>query len=130
MATSSRGKSSRRYSYLVAGEHSSPVLQDSLLETGNRKTIYLFNLRRGAIVEYALEIVATKLRDLKPDESGCIAELDAGYKRARRSFKGRGARGRRVRDTVAEPLLEVANDLATDDFDGDDSGTWLESEQA
>ena len=48
------------------------------METGNKKTIYIFNLKRGEIIEYALEIAEQKLRELKADESGYINELEAG----------------------------------------------------
>jgi hypothetical protein len=62
----------------MAGERSSPVLRDRRMETGNKKAIYIFNLKRGEIIEYALEIVEQKLRELKADESGYINELEAG----------------------------------------------------
>jgi hypothetical protein len=99
MAKTSKDKSSYWCGYLVAGERGSPVLRDSLLVTGNPKTIYIFNLKRGEIIEYASEIVEKKLRDLKTNESEYIAELDAAYKKARRSFKGRG--NRKSSSTVA-----------------------------
>ena len=41
------------------------------MDTGNPKTLYLFNLIRGEILEYAREIVEDKLRELKPAESRC-----------------------------------------------------------
>ena len=90
MASSRKSKSSIWYGYLSAGTRSSPVLRDERLETGNPRTFYLFNLERGVILEYAREVVEKKLRELKPAESGFIEELDAGYKKARRNFKGRG----------------------------------------
>lgn len=64
------------------------MLRDRRMETGNKKTIYIFNLKRGEIIEYALEIVEQKLRELKADESGYINELEAGYKKARRPSSG------------------------------------------
>jgi len=130
MATTSRNKSSVSYSYLMAGDRSSPVLRDSSLETGSPKTIYLFNLKRGAIIEYAMDVVAGKLRDLKPDESAWIAELDAGYKKARRSFRGRSGRERLAGDATIIPLRQVEDDSDSNDFGGDDSDLWLESEEA
>jgi hypothetical protein len=91
MASASKSKASLWYGYLNAGTRSSPVLRDARLDTGNTKTLYLFNLVRGEILEYAREIVERKLRELKPAESGFIAELDAGYKKARHNFKGHTA---------------------------------------
>ena len=87
MASTSKRKTSHWYGYLNAGKRSSPVLRDERLDTGNPKTLYLYNLARGQILEYAREIVDNKLRELKAAESGYIAELDAGYKKARRSFR-------------------------------------------
>jgi hypothetical protein len=92
MAGIAKGRSSCWYGYLMAGDRSSPVLRDSRLETGNPRTVYLFNLGRGEIIEYAREIVEKKLRELKSNESDRIAELDAGYRKARRSFRTRGER--------------------------------------
>jgi len=130
MARTSKGKSSCWYGYLTAGERSSPVLRDGRLETGNPKTIYMFNLKRGEIIEYALEIVEKKLRELKSDESGCIGELDAGYKKARRGFKGRVAGKRNVPDATIVPLRKAADDSDDNDISEDDSNMWLESDEA
>jgi hypothetical protein len=118
------------YGHLVAGERSSPVLRDGRMETGNPKTIHMFNLKRGEIIEYALEIVEQKLRDLIPDESAFIEELDAGYKKARHSFRGLGAEKRSVKDAVIVPLREVADYSDDDDISKDDSDVWLESREA
>jgi hypothetical protein len=126
MASVSKGKSSFWYGYLMAGERSSPVLRDDSLETGNQKTVYLFNLKRGEIIEYALEIVANKLRELKSNESGWIAKLDSGYKTARRSFKVRGGRNRiSATDVVSAPPRRIT-DRHGDSGSGD-SDMWLES---
>ncbi len=63
MAGTSKGRSCW-YGYLMAGECRSPVLRDGRLETGNPMTIYIYNLKRGERIEYALEIVEKKLREL------------------------------------------------------------------
>ena len=122
MKNASKGKTSRWYGYLNAGTRSSPVLRDARLDTGNSKTLYLFNLVRGEILEYAREIVEKKLRELKPAESGFIAELDAGYKKARRSFKGRGASVVNItKRTVTVPEEKIGHyedmDMIMDDSD-------------
>jgi hypothetical protein len=116
MARESKGKSSCWYAYLMAGDRSSPVLRDSHLDTGNPKTIYMYNLERGEIIEYACEIVEKKLRDLKPDESGYITKLDAGYKKARRSFKGRGNRKSSATVTAFRPRHKARNLVDDDDI--------------
>ena len=127
MARTSKGKSAFWYGYLTAGERSSPVLRDGRLETSNPKTIYMFNLKRGEIIEYALEIVEKKLRDLKQDESGFIGELDAGYKKARRSFKGRVTGKCSVMDDTIATLRQAADSSNDDDISKVNSEMWLES---
>ena len=124
MASISKGKSSFWYGYLVAGERSSPVLRDDSLETGSRKTVYMYNLKRGEIIE-------EKLRELKSNESGWISELDSGYKKARRRLKERGGRERiSVTDAVIVPLQRDAGHNDDDENGSTDSDMWLESEQA
>ncbi|MEZ5541260.1 MAG: hypothetical protein R3F42_04375 [Pseudomonadota bacterium] len=132
MAGISKGSASCWYGYLMAGERSSPVLRDEGFETGNRKTVYLYNLKRGEIVEYDLATVAAKLRDLKPSEAGFIGELDAGYKKARRAFKGRGGRDRSVVEAAIIPLAKPADTDYSDDeaLDEDDADLWPESSEA
>lgn len=92
MSGTSKQKQHLWYGYLEAGANSSPVLRDDSLNTGNSKTVFLFNLARGRILEYSREIVETKLREFKGKESKAVAELDAGYAEARLTFKERSAR--------------------------------------
>jgi len=129
MARTSKDKSCW-YGYLMAGERSSPVLRDGRLETGNPKTIYMYNLNRGEVIEYALEIVEKKLRNLKADESEYINELDVGYKKARRNFKGRGAGKRRTIGSVSDLLREAAANSDDDSNSNFDSDMWSERIEA
>ena len=130
MAGSSRRRTNHWYGYLLAGDCSSPVLRDDELETGSRKTIYLFNLRRGEIIEYSLEIVANKLRELKPDETGCIGELDAGYRKARRGFRRRAAGKPAWTDDDVVLLRKFSGRSVDADPGEDDSGLWLDTREA
>ncbi|MDH3527153.1 MAG: hypothetical protein OEM43_06580 [Gammaproteobacteria bacterium] len=118
------------YGYLEAGKRSSPVLRDNHLETGNPKTVYMFNLQRGEIIEYSNEIVEKKLRDLKPNEAALIKELDDGYKKARQIFKGRKRRKRNYSDTVNISPYVAAEESDDDVFNYDDSDVWLVSGEA
>ena len=52
-----RKRTPQWFGFLDAGKSSSPVVQDSSLNTGNPATIYLFNLMRGRILEYRKDIV-------------------------------------------------------------------------
>ncbi len=133
MANSSKAKASIWHGYLMAGERSSPVLQDERLDTGNPKTFYMFNLKRGEILEYAREVVERKLRELKPDESSFIAELDAGYKKARRNFRDRGATIRNITErvvTAVQKEKDYGEDNAISGFTVDDADVWTDAEEA
>jgi len=130
MANASKSKETIWYGYLNAGERSSPVLRDESLDTGNKKTLYLFNLIRGEILEYAREIVEKKLRELKPAESGFIAKLDAEYKKAHRNFKGRGSNIRNITNR-ATTLPGEAIELPLDsEIIIDDADEWMDAEEA
>jgi hypothetical protein len=129
MARTAKKRSPVWYGFLQAGDRSSPVIRDDRLDTGNRKTVYLFNLSRNSILEYSREVVEPKLRDLKPDESDTIAALDAAYKKARRSFKDRGAGVRSILNRSSSTPAsneDVYADIPVEE-DGDDS--WTEDDE-
>ena len=69
----SKSKNGFWYGYLEAGDKSTAVLRDPELDTGNKKTVFLFNLARKQILEYTLAIVEPKLRGLKTSEQALIA---------------------------------------------------------
>ncbi len=132
MSTSSKRKKNLWYGYLEAGSNSSPVIRDDGLNTGNPKTVYLFNLARGRILEYAREIVEPKLRELNGKEAKAIAKLDAGFAEARRDFKDRSARILNIpdRDSPArKPVQRDADEPNFDDFADEESGdeSWLDA---
>ena len=92
------------------------------MDTGKPKTLYLFNLVRGEILEYAREIVEKKLRELKPAESGYITKLDAEYKKARRNFNDRDSCACNITkraSTVRKEKIEHSDDseIFMDDTD-------------
>lgn len=126
MSRSSKSKRDLWYGYLEAGANSSPVIRDQQLETGNAKTLYLFNLARGKIIEYQREIVESKLRDLKPAEAVAIADLDAAYPEARRQFNGRANRTLDIpeRATPAAKARAPVNEEEPEALP-DDDGDWL-----
>ena len=71
---------------LEAGASTSPVARDSAYDTGNPATVYLFNLKRGAIGEYRRDIVEVKLRELSEDEEHLRTEIGAAFDSARTGF--------------------------------------------
>ncbi|MCO6413033.1 MAG: hypothetical protein J5I92_09845 [Thiogranum sp.] len=129
MSGSSENNKGLWYGYLEAGNSSSPVIRDQQLETGNAKTVYLFNLARGRILEYQREIVEPKLRELKPAEAGAIADLDAAYPEARRQLNGRVNRTLNIPERAAPAAKARAPD---DDDDraaiSDDEDDWIDPE--
>ena len=127
MANTSKSKASLWYGYLNAGARSSAVLRDARLDTGNPKTLYLFNLVRGEILEYAREVVEKKLRELKPAESGCIAKLDAGYKKVRRNFKDRGSCIRNITKRSVTESSEKIEDYDDSEASMDDTDLLMDA---
>jgi hypothetical protein len=110
------------YGYLQAGDKSSPVARNEQLDTSNPKTMYLFNLSRQEFVEYSREIVEPKLRALKADEKDVAKQLEAAYKKARKSFKAKGELmlAKAAAATPAKPkkeALEETIDVADTDED-------------
>jgi hypothetical protein len=130
MAKATKGKASFWYGYLNAGTRSSPVLRDARLDTGNTKTFYLFNLVRGEILEYARDIVEKKLRELKPAESGFVADLDAGYKKARRNFKGRSAGISNITKRSVAVIKEKVDDYDDSEIGVDDIDLFMDVGEA
>lgn len=131
MSGSAKNKGPFWYGFLEAGDKSTAVIRDDRLDTGNRKTLYLFNLKRKEILEYTREVVDPKLRELKPAESELIAELEAAYNEARRAFKARGARlNIPERGGATAPARSTDKAEGLDEFDGDDEdGAWVDSEE-
>lgn len=116
------------FGYLEAGAKGSPVVRDTQLDTSNPKTVYLYNLKRNEFVEYSREIVEPKLRELKDKEAGQARELEAAFKKARKTFKGRNtiSLAKAPAAAPARPKKEMAEETAdigegdTDLFSGDD----------
>ena len=105
------------------------VVRDTSLETGNPATIYLFNGKRNAFVEYHLSIVQQKLRELSEDERQMVKQLRKAFDAARPGFTPRRAarpRLQRVKPREIDDDFELEEgdiDPADDDmllsFDGD-----------
>ncbi len=100
--------------FLQAGEKSSPVVRDSSLDTGKPSSVYLFNLRRGAILEYQLAVVEGKLRELTPDEADLVEPLREAYLKARATFIPR--RARRPKYTFHGPSKPLRPEEPADEY--------------
>ena len=72
------------FGYLEAGEKGSAVVRDVTLGTANPATFYLFNLKRGKILEYKRNIAEPKLRELTDEEKESIEEFRQAFEQAER----------------------------------------------
>jgi len=104
--------------FLEAGDKASPVVRDSTLDTGNPATVYLFNFKRSAILEYRKTIVEELLRELTKDEEPLAADLRKEYKRVRAGFTPRRERQLRPPTRVRRAAQET-EESGDDDFDDD-----------
>ncbi len=112
-------KSPLWFGFLEAGNKSSPVVLDARLDTGDAQTIYLFNERRGTILEYRREIVEPKLRELADGESD-PKTLRSGFQSARRNFRPRGGTIHIPEAAPRPSSSQDDDDPLDDDIDLDD----------
>lgn len=110
------------FGFLEAGIKGSPVVRDANLDTGNPKTVYLFNFMKERILEYRRDIVEVKLRELAPEEQSLVPELRKAYSRVRETFEPRALPFRRpVRKVKPAPELDDFPEIDTgedEDFGG------------
>lgn len=109
-------KNSFWYGYLEAGEKSSAVLLDPGLDSGNRKTMLLFNLGRNQIIEYTRDIVAPKLRELSASESTLVSALESAYGPVRQNYTGTRRPVTAIPDSGPGP--KASNEDDYEDLDG------------
>ena len=96
------------------------------LDTGTPTTIYLFNMKKGRILEYRLDVVEPKLRELTAEEEDMVPSLTTAFEQARTGFVPRVTRQRfsttrkRKRPSETEILdVEIDDKLPLDDFELD-----------
>lgn len=109
------------FGYLEAGKKGSLVVRDVTLGTGTPATFYLFNLNRGAILEYRRDITEPKLRELTEEEKESVEELQQAFERARKGFTPREARKPKpLPPTRKKARVDEDEDIDSDADDGDD----------
>ena len=107
------------YGYLQAGEKSSPVVRDDSIESKSRSTVYLYNHKRDAILEYSREIVEARLRELNPEEVP-LEELKSAFKAARKTFMaGRTVRKWEKESPAAATPVNIESEVESDSEDDD-----------
>jgi len=105
------------------------VLRDPALDTGNKKTVYSFNLARNPILEYTPAILEPKLRPLKPLEQDMIGEIDGAYTEARKGF-GTTRRSSPIPNSVPAQRKSKNAANADDEDDIDDEQAFADDEAA
>jgi hypothetical protein len=106
------------FGFLEAGGKGSPVVRDPSLDTGRSSTVYLFNLRKGRILEYRRDIVETKLRELTAEEAEVAASLQQAFEASRATFTPRAIeRPKAAASPRKKPVEEEIEDLELDDDD-------------
>jgi hypothetical protein len=106
------------FGYLEAGEKGGPVVRDVTLGTGTPATFYLFNLNRGAILEYRRDIAEPKLRELTEEESEAIEDLRQAFEQVRKKFTPREARKPKpLPPTRKKARVEEDEDVDVEDDD-------------
>jgi len=109
------------FGYMDAGEKSAPVVMDSRLDTGVRSTVYLYNHRRGQILEYKREIIEPKLRELDGGDKQLLKELETAYRAARKDFMARSDRVAAIPERGESAAKDKASSSDEDEEDyGDD----------
>ena len=104
--------------YLQAGEKSSPVVRDTTLETNSKKTVYLYNYKKGVILEYAIEVVEPKLREIDDSEEIPQDEILNAFKAARKAFLA----GKTIRKWEKEaPAASTSVSRESETMDDDNS---------
>jgi hypothetical protein len=111
------------FGYLEANEKGSPVVRDTSMDTGTPATIYLFNLKKGRILEYRRDIVEPKLRELTNEETETVTELRKAFEKARNGFTPRAMR--RLPSPPRKPKPEPEPELPEVEFDSDDDSLPL-----
>lgn len=106
------------FGYLEANEKGTPVVRDTSMDTGTPMTIYLFNLKKGRILEYRRDIVEPKLRELTSEEAKSVSEIRKAFEKARNGFTPRALR--RMPSPPRRPRPEPEPELPEVDFDSDD----------
>jgi len=118
------------FGYLEAGKKSSAVLIDERLSTGTGKTIYVYNLARGQILEYDRSIIESKLRELTAGEQGMIDQLKSGYNKALQEFRPRGIGLNKLLEQPPAKRAAAKEEEAAEEFGFEDAdeGEWGEEE--
>jgi hypothetical protein len=115
------------YGVLEAGDKTSPVVRDMSLEVSDTKRVWLYNHVKNQFVEYSLEIVEPKLRNLGNGDIS-LDELDLAFKSARKAF----GLARKIRKwdnkKYAATVAQVDNDEPDIDLEDGDIEDYIDDD--
>ncbi len=114
--------------YLSLANKKTLVASDDRVDTGNRKTLFLYNQERNDIVEYSREIIEAKLK-AAPAADYNVDEIAAVYQKALRKTKPNVYRAVFTPNSGGSsgPKEKKARSVASDD---NDSGDEIEMEDS
>jgi ribosomal protein L10 len=118
------------FGFLDAGKKSTAVLIDDRLSTGTPKTVYVFNLARGQILEYDRAIIESKLRELTAEEKGHMEQLKGAYGKALQEFRPRGVGLNKLLEAQPAKRAPARTEEATEEFgfEENEEAEWSEGE--
>ena len=133
--------------YLALANKKVLVASDDRVDTGNRKTIFLYNQERNELVEYSREIIQTKLKDA-PAADFNTEEISNAYQKALRKAKpnlyrvvfapssgGSALPTEKKTAAVAsggdrdDIEVDISDDIEVSDDDSDDADDWGSDEE-
>jgi hypothetical protein len=116
------------YGFLEAGEKSSPVAIDRNMETGDKKTVYIYNHKKQEILKYVRELAEPKLRELTAEEKQLEGSLKKGFTESLDTIKFKVPKALNIPDkAIPSPKNEKISETADleikglDDDDDDDA---------
>ncbi len=77
------------YGFLEAEERSSPVIIDNSMDTGEKRTVFIYNHSKKEILKYVREVVEPKLRELTDKEKELEASMKKGFTESLKTFNNK-----------------------------------------
>lgn len=119
------------FGFLKAEDKSSPVIIDHSMDTGEKRTVYIYNHNRKEVLKYVRELVEPKLRELTAEEHALEAAMKKGFMESLKTFNNKSTNvlaiptNSKSKPKVAPPPEEP--DVESIDLDDDDD-VWEEIE--
>ena len=115
------------YGILEAGDKTSPVVRDMSLDASDTKRVWLYNHVKNQFVEYSLEIVEPKLRNLGNGDIS-LGELDLAFKSARKAFGPARKIRKWDKKTSDATVAKVVNDVPGIDLEDGDIEDFIDDD--